>query len=206
MTSTSYTRYQGICHLILTTGESMLTCLSLLMCPAEDLRSQAQYEGSAMQSREALLAELTKSISPSVMIPNHRLATLLDQVQQSQINRCLYHNTAIIPSLYSDHLCDRANFPLQTTRELDHHTDEVWFVQFSHDGSKLATASRDATVIIYDSSDFTVMHRLTSHAEAVAYLSWSPDDSKLISCSRDKKARLWDVLVSLLHLNLLLHY
>lgn len=167
------------------------------MCPAEDLRSQAQYDGSAMQSRETLLAELTKSISPSVMIPSHRLATLLDQVKQSQINRCLYHNTAAVPSLYSDHICDRANFPLRTMHELDHHTDEVWFVQFSHDGSKLATASRDATVIIYETNTFTVLHRLTSHGKAVAYLSWSPDDSKIISCSQDKKARLWDVSVSI---------
>lgn len=175
---------------------STLTFLSLLMCPAEDLRSQAQFEGSALASRSALLAELTKSISPSVMIPDHRLATLLDQVKQSQINRCLYHNTAVIPSLYSDHMCDRANFPLRTMRELEHHTDEVWFVQFSHDGSKLATASCDATVIIYETSSYTVLHRLTSHGEAVAYLSWSPDDTKIISCSRDKKARLWDVQVS----------
>ena len=144
---------------------------------------------------EALLAELTKSISPSVMIPGHRLATLLDQVKQGQINRCLYHNTATMPSLYSDHLCDRDNFPLKTTLELDNHTDEVWIVRFSHDGSKLATASRDMSVIIYDTSSFMILQKLTSHGGPVASVSWSPDDTKLISCSQDHKARLWDVEV-----------
>ncbi|KAL9110116.1 MAG: hypothetical protein Q9227_005310 [Pyrenula ochraceoflavens] len=166
---------------------------SLLMCPAEDLQSQAQWEGTALHSREALLSELNKSVSPSVMIPSHRLATLLDQVKQSQINRCLYHNTAAVPSLYSDHLCSRANFPLKTMLELDSHTDEVWMVQFSNDGLKLATAGRDGSVLIWDAIDFRILHKLTNHDGSVSYVSWSPDDTKLITCSKDKKARLFDI-------------
>jgi WD40 repeat protein len=136
-----------------------------------------------------------ESISPSVLIPDHRLAVLLDQVKQEQINRCLYHNTAVSPSLYSDHVCDRNNFPLRTTIELNQHTNEVWYLEFSHDGTKLATTSRDCSVIIYDVRTFDVMHRLTDHTEPVAYATWSPDDTKLISCSQDYKARLWDVEV-----------
>jgi len=33
---------------------------------------------------------------------------------------------------------------------LDAHDDEVWFVQFSHDGKYLATASNDRTAIIWE--------------------------------------------------------
>ncbi|KKY28427.1 putative wd domain-containing protein [Phaeomoniella chlamydospora] len=166
---------------------------SLLMCPAEDLRTQAGWGTSITQSRQDLLSELTKSVSPSVMIPEHRLATLLDQVQRNQINECLYHNTAIVPSLYSDHHCDRENFPLKTLVELDHHTDEVWFLDFSHNGSKLATTSKDKTVVVYETTTFTVLHKLKGHGGEVSFVSWSPDDSKLISCSHDPKARIWDV-------------
>ena len=127
------------------------------------------------------------------MIREHRLAELLDQVKKSQVNNCLYHNTSITPSLYSDHLCDRNDFPLNTMLELDQHTQEVWHLQFSPDGKMLATASEDRTVIIYDTSSFTVSHRLSSHGKEVTYVAWSPDSTKLISCSLDLKARVWDV-------------
>ncbi|KAJ5536052.1 hypothetical protein N7513_009238 [Penicillium frequentans] len=166
---------------------------SLLMSPTEMLYDQAGWDGSTSASRERLLADLSKSISPSVMIPQHRLAILLDHVKQSQINNCLYHNTAQPPSLYSDHLCDRNDFPLDVGIDLTQHTDEVWYCGFSHDGTKLVTAGSDKMVLIYDTEDFTVLHRLSDHGSGVAFASWSPDDTKLITCSQDKKARLWNV-------------
>ncbi|KAK2861326.1 hypothetical protein FQN49_004319 [Arthroderma sp. PD_2] len=166
---------------------------SLLMSTPENLRARAGWGHSISDSRQYLLSELTKSISPSVMIPDHRLAVLLDQVKHTQINNCLYHNTAQSPSLYSDHMCDKSDFPLRTAFELSHHTNEVWYLEFSHDGTKLATTSRDCTVLIYDSTTFEIIHRLTDHREPVAYATWSPDDSKLITCSQDFKAKMWDV-------------
>lgn len=165
---------------------------SLLMCPKEDLRAQARWESTIEESRRELLQELTKCISPSVMIRDHRLAELLDQVKRSQINNCLYHNTSITPSLYSDHLCDRDDFPLRTMLELDHHTHEVWYVQFSHNGRWLASAGGEF-IIIYDTTSFTILHRLQGHTKEVTYVAWSPDDSKLVSCSLDTNARVWDV-------------
>ncbi|KAM5442190.1 hypothetical protein MferCBS31731_002564 [Microsporum ferrugineum] len=166
---------------------------SLLMSTPENLRARAGWGRSISESRQALLSELTRSISPSVMIPDHRLAVLLDQVKHTQINNCLYHNTAQSPSLYSDHLCDKSDFPLRTAFELSHHTNEVWYLEFSHDGTKLATTSRDCTVLIYDSTTFEIIHRLTEHSEPVAYATWSPDDTKLITCSQDFKAKMWNV-------------
>lgn len=194
-----------------------ITCLpvvdSLLMCPTELLHAQAGWDGPVASSRERLLGDLSseshlssvvevansaaESISPSVMIPQHRLAILLDQVKQTQINNCFYHNTADPPSLYSDHTCDRTEFPLEVSVDLTPHTDEVWYCEFSHDGSKLVTAGKDHAVVIYDTSDFRVIHKLTDHEEGVAFASWSPDDSKLITCSQDKRARVWSVEVRL---------
>ena len=166
---------------------------SLLMCPAEDLRDQLQWQGSIEELRKELLQDLTTSIAPSVMIRDHRLAELLDQVKKSQINNCVYHNTSIAPSLYSDHMCDRDNFPLRTWLELDSHTGEVWHLEFSHDGSKLATASQDASIMVYETKEFKVLHKLVQHGQ-VTYVTWSPDDTKLVSCALDGKARVWDVI------------
>ncbi|RAH67408.1 WD domain protein [Aspergillus aculeatinus CBS 121060] len=166
---------------------------SLLMCPPEHLHDQAGWDSPISSSRERLLSELSKSISPSVMIPDNRLAILLDHVKQNQINQCLYHNTANPPSLYSDHMCDRKDFPLRTEIQLTEQRDEVWWCSFSHDGTRLVTACKDSTVILYDTDTFTVLHTLKEHTDGVVHCEFSPDDSKLITCSQDKTARVWSV-------------
>ncbi|KAI9685033.1 MAG: hypothetical protein M1822_005425 [Bathelium mastoideum] len=154
---------------------------SLMMCEsAVDLRSQAQWDGSEGQSRSQLLSDLSKSISPSVMIPEHRLAILFDQIKDHQIAQCKYHNTAESPSLYVDHACSRDEFPLVTAHILKTQQDEIWSLQFSHDGTMLATASKDSTVLIYETISFKVLHTMVDHSEGgVGYICWSPDDTKL---------------------------
>lgn len=131
------------------------------------------------------------------MIPDHRLAVLLDQAKQSQIAKCLYHNPTSRPSLFSNHMCDRSQFPLCTVLELSESVGEVWCIGFSHDGTMLAASGEDPTVIIYDTKTFQVRHKLADHTGYVAYVAWSPDDTKLITCSNDHIARVWDTTVRL---------
>ncbi|KAI1342105.1 WD40 repeat-like protein [Xylariaceae sp. FL0016] len=165
----------------------------LIMCQSpEDLRSKADWDGAHGQSRHKLLSELSKCISPSVMLPEHRLARLLHQVKESQIGGCLWHCTATSPSLYYDHFCDRRQFPTETVLELDDHAGEVWQVAFSHDGTKLATCGGDHKVIIWDVPSFKVIHTLKDHEGGVGNVAWSWDDSMIVSCCQDRYARLWD--------------
>lgn len=49
-----------------------------------------------------------------------------------------------------DHTCSRNAFPGTPVQILSDHCDEVWIARFSPDGSKLATGSKDSTVIIWD--------------------------------------------------------
>ncbi|EWC47369.1 hypothetical protein DRE_00337 [Drechslerella stenobrocha 248] len=165
---------------------------SLMMLSPEDLLIRADWDGAKGTSRKKLLNNLASAISPSVIIPEHRLATLLQQIKTHQIANCLYHNTDNSPSLYTDHKCDRSQFPSQTVMVLDDHTNEVWTTAFSHDGTRLATGSRDGTAIIYDVRTWTIIHSLKDHVQGVAYLSWSPDDNYLVTCSNDRIARLWE--------------
>jgi WD40 repeat protein len=83
------------------------------------------------------------------MIPSGRLEILLEQARAYQRQSCLYHNSRNMTSLYADHKCTRAEFPTLTTHILSHHEDEVWHVQWSHDGRYLASASKDKTAIIW---------------------------------------------------------
>ncbi|MCJ1285882.1 hypothetical protein MMC26_005224 [Xylographa opegraphella] len=164
----------------------------LMVCQsADELRSQASWDGAHGSSRNLLLSDLSKSISSSVMLPDHRLAVLLDQVKQTQVSNCLYHNPTTSPSLFSDHVCDRSQFPLQTHVVLVQQ-HEIWFVQFSHDGRRLATGGEATTVTIYDTIDFQIRHTLVEHTKAVAYAAWSPDDTKIVTCSHDLTAKVWD--------------
>lgn len=129
------------------------------------------------------------------MLPENRLAVLLEQVKQKQIDTCLYHTAASSPSLYSDHFCDRRNFPTEVALELTDLAGEVWQVQFSHDGSKLAACGSRENVMIWETKTFTLVSALTEHELGVGNLAWSPDDSYIITCSQDKYARLWDANV-----------
>ncbi|KAM5342580.1 hypothetical protein ACJ41O_013546 [Fusarium nematophilum] len=166
---------------------------SLLMCRSvEDLMAKAEWDGASGQSRKRLLSELSKCISPSVMLPENRLAVLLEQVKQSQIDTCLYHTEALSPSLYSDHFCDRRNFPTEVAVEVTELIGEIWQVQFSHDGTKLAACGSNAQVMIWDPKTFNVLLVLGDHVGGVGNISFSPDDSMIVCCSRDGHARLWN--------------
>lgn len=129
------------------------------------------------------------------MIPEHRLVGLLDEVKDGWISNCLYHNTAASPSLYIDHNCDRDDFPMKPVLELKGHRDEVWYLKYSHDGTKLASTSKDKTIVIYDTTTYKILHQLDEHDSGVTHLAWSPDDTKIITCCahQENSARIWDV-------------
>ena len=133
------------------------------------------------------------------MIPEHRLSVLLDEVKDSWIANCLYHNTAASPSLYLDHNCERDDFPTKPVLELKNHKDEVWFLQYSNDGTMLASTSKDTTIFIYDTKTYKVLYHLDDHqGSGVTHLAWSPDDTKIVTCCSqpENSARIWDVAVS----------
>jgi WD40 repeat protein len=86
------------------------------------------------------------------MIPQRRFLTLLQQARSYQRHHCLYHNSPVDSSsfsLYTDHQCDKSAFPRITTAILAVHTDEVWNLEWSHDGVHLASASKDKSAIIW---------------------------------------------------------
>lgn len=91
-------------------------------------------------------------IPSSLMIPPRRFVTLLDQARLRQISQCVYHNAPLTSrhfSLYADHTCDTDLFPRVTTAILQVHGDEVWSLEWSHNGKFLASASKDKSVIIW---------------------------------------------------------
>jgi WD40 repeat protein len=76
---------------------------------------------------------------------------------------------------------------------LEGHSGAVNAVQFSQDGSKLASASDDKKVMVWDPSTGEHLHTLEGHSSAVNAVQFSPDGSKLASASWDKKVMVWDL-------------
>lgn len=171
----------------------------LLMCyTTYDLMARAKWDGAYGQSRPHLLSELSRFISPSEMLPEHRLAVLLRQTKEEQVSGCVFHTAAMPPSLYVNHVCDKSNFPTHVLCELQSNSGEVWQVRFSGDGKYLASCGSGQYVNIYQAPSFKLKMRLDGHSQGVGDIAWSPDDSMLVSCGRDGCARLWDMNTGLL--------
>ena len=150
----------------------------------EALKKKAHWDGVAGNSRAKLLGDIRAHISAKRMIPERRLETLLQQALAAQRERCLYHNVENSDddrSLLEDHKCGSSRIPTITTSIFEEHTDEVWYVKFSNDGTMLASASKDTTVIIWDVVSMTCKQALRGHEEEVSFVSWSPSDDMLLS-------------------------
>ncbi|KAK2441519.1 WD repeat-containing protein [Trifolium repens] len=150
-----------------------------------------------VRTRLTLLEELQKLIPPNIMIPEKRLEHLVEQALLLQREACMFHNSLEKEiSLYSDHHCGKTQMPSRTLQILDAHDDEVWFVQFSHDGKYLATASNDRTAIIWEvdiNGELSMKHKLCGHQKPVSSVSWSPNGQELLTCGVEEAVRRWDV-------------
>ncbi|KAF5731351.1 Transducin family protein / WD-40 repeat family protein isoform 2 [Tripterygium wilfordii] len=149
------------------------------------------------KSRPRLLEELQSLLPPTVMVPERRLEHIVEQALSLQRDACMFHNSMDKDmSLYSDHHCGRDQIPSRTLQILQAHTDEVWFLQFSHNGKYLASSSNDRSAIIWEvdvDGGVFLKHRLSGHQKPVSAVSWSPDDRQLLTCGVEEAVRRWDV-------------
>ncbi|XP_038214842.1 WD repeat-containing protein 26 [Zerene cesonia] len=178
---------------------------ALMMCAdAEELRSRAQWPGGTT-SRAAVLARVQAVLPPALMMAPGRLRSLLAQAAAYQAQRCRFHaaqrptpeqNGHHIPfSLLADHQCSADQFPIHPLQVLNEHCDEVWYCKWSPDGSKLASGSKDHTVMIWDfdpvAKRLSFRKSLEGHLYGVSYLSWSPDGRYLIAAGPEDCPDLW---------------
>lgn len=174
---------------------------SYMMCTNnQELYLRSNWEGKGDKSRTRLMERLQSFLPATVMLPPRRLRTLLIQAVELQTERCACHDLAWdtnieTVSLLTDHNCSAHGFPMQPLQILNEHSDEVWFCKFSPDGLKLATGSKDTTVIIWDvdpkSLSLKQKRTLDGHTYGVSFLAWSPDSNYLIVGGPEDCPELW---------------
>ncbi|CAM8948508.1 unnamed protein product [Rhodiola kirilowii] len=169
----------------------------ILMSPSNCLLDSAPSPLSfRKKSRSKLLEELQKLFPATMMIPERRLENLVEQALSLQRDACRFHNSLDRGmSLYVDHQCGKGQIPSHTLQILKDHDDEVWCLQFSHNGKYLASSSKDLSAIIWQvngSNQVFLKHKLSGHQKAVSYVSWSPNDTQLLTCGVEGTVRRWD--------------
>lgn len=175
---------------------------SFLMCSDQsNLKALSKWAGKNETSRKNLMDKLQTFLPPNIMLPPHRLETLLNQAIEYQCEQCPYHNykekfQIDNWSFLRDHVCSKDDFPSVCLHVYnDDHCDEVWYCKFSNNGKRLATGSKDGVLIIWDvdpnTYKLTINKSYEEHTCGVSLAVWSPDDRYLIVCGTEECSELW---------------
>ena len=75
---------------------------------------------------------------------------------------------------------------------LQGHTRAVYGLAFSPDGTRLASASHDMMVRVWDVQTQRALLALDGHSDVAVSVAWSPDGSLIASGAHDGTVRLWN--------------
>ncbi len=73
------------------------------------------------------------------------------------------------------------------------HRSSVWSVAWSPDGTRVATASSDKTIKIWDLATGQC-ETINGHSDWVYSVAWSPDGRQIASASHDCTVKIWDLV------------
>eukprot|EP00002_Diphylleia_rotans_P038189 TRINITY_DN8657_c0_g1_i4.p1 TRINITY_DN8657_c0_g1~~TRINITY_DN8657_c0_g1_i4.p1 ORF type:complete len:415 (+),score=60.81 TRINITY_DN8657_c0_g1_i4:298-1542(+) len=135
------------------------------------------------------------SCLPAAMAtPHNRIYQLLDQAFQYQHKDDIYRQQTALPkSLLRDEISKGQCPPSKLLCVLHGHSDEVWYVSYSHDGRKLASGSKDGSLIIRDvDKGYIIEWKLRSQLKTISLAAWSWDDQFIAACGNETMVSIWN--------------
>jgi|GEM_PF-417268 len=82
---------------------------------------------------------------------------------------------------------------LKPEKTLVGHKGSVYSMVFSPDKTKMASASKDGTVLLWDTSDWRPISQFLGHSRTVTSVDFNTSGNLLASGSNDKNAIIWDI-------------
>ncbi|CAD2219716.1 ribosome assembly protein 4 [Angomonas deanei] len=73
------------------------------------------------------------------------------------------------------------------------HQGAIFHIQFSPDGTMIASCSADKSVKLWNANDGSFITTFRGHVAPVYHVSWSLDSRMLVSGSRDATVKLWSI-------------
>ena len=75
---------------------------------------------------------------------------------------------------------------------IEGHTNAVYSVAFSTDGTRIVSGSRDESVRVWDASTGGELKVLQGHTDVVQSIAFSTDGTRIVSGSWDRSVWVWD--------------
>lgn len=137
-------------------------------------------------ARESRGRELAASAAGSLSNDPEKSVLLGEQA----VNATLSFGEPPVPA--AEDVLHQAILSFRLRRTLRGHSESVDSVAYSSDGKRLATASGDGTVKVWDTDTGKEMLTLHAYSAPVHSVAWSPDGKRLATGNDDKRARVWD--------------
>jgi WD40 repeat protein len=111
--------------------------------------------------------------------------------------RAVFLSTHMLAATYGDFTIRIVTIDPGSQRDLSGHTDLVWALAVERDGTRLASASDDGTIRLWDVGQGTMLRVWTAHDQrrspGITALAFEPDRDRLVSASSGGELRVWEL-------------
>jgi WD40 repeat protein/serine/threonine protein kinase len=142
---------------------------------------------------ERLIAERNAAEAQSLALAASAQQAFSASDNDLAIALALRANTIDNPPAQSRRVLAEAAYAPGTRRIFSGHTNQILGVAYSNNGERIASASADGTLRLWDAATGETIQRFTGHSAAVNDVAISRNGLQVLSASADGSARVWDV-------------